>query len=73
MESQVELNDLEKELSELDEKDYADKSMQYRLRNMPKHKAGWDPARKDLMLEIKEKLKEYGEQITLNETEERRK
>lgn len=56
---QVEITELEKALLELDKRDENNPAMQYRRRNT-KHKDGWDTELKDLMEELKAKLKEYG-------------
>jgi hypothetical protein len=61
LERQVEITELERQLFELDESDAANPDMHYRLRKMLKHKEGWDTGRIDLMRELTEKLKEYGE------------
>src|SRR5436305_4164223 len=55
-----ELSSLEKKLHELDQHDAADTDKIYRLRSSDDH-ATWDPAKRNLLKEIQEKLCDYGE------------
>jgi hypothetical protein len=59
---QVEITELEKEMLDLDKADDANPSMRYRLKNT-KHKRGWDMAQRNLLKQIKLRLKEYGEGV----------
>jgi hypothetical protein len=59
-----ELTFLEKRLLELDKKDAADVNKLYRLRSSDDD-ATWDPAKRNILKEIQEKLSDYGESILI--------
>ena len=59
-----ELTFLEGKLHQLDEQDDADVSKHYRLRTSDDD-ATWDPAKRDILKEIHEKLIAYGEIIVI--------
>lgn len=59
---QVEVTELEKALFTLDKKDEANPAMKNRRRST-KHKENADTEYKELMSELKTKLKEYGEPL----------
>jgi hypothetical protein len=59
-----ELTFLEKKLLQLDEQDAADVNKLYRLRSSDDD-ATWDPAKRDILKEIQEKLSDYGESILI--------
>jgi hypothetical protein len=57
---QVEITELEKAIFDLDKKDEEDPAMQYRRRST-KHREGSNNQLRELIKELKAKLKEYGE------------
>jgi len=57
---EIDLTELEKKQYELDDKDAADTTMQYRLRGYEDF-AGWTSTQRDLQSEIHKKLLEYSE------------
>jgi hypothetical protein len=57
---QVEITELEKAIFDLDKKDEEDPAMQYRRRST-KHREGSNNELRELIKELKAKLKEYGE------------
>jgi hypothetical protein len=59
---QGELTLLEEKLLQLDKQDDSDENKRYRLRTSF-DKATWDPAKRDMLKEIHEKLNAYGKSI----------
>jgi hypothetical protein len=59
-----ELTFLEKKLLQLDEQDAVDETKHYRLRSSDDD-ATWDPAKRNILKEIQEKLGAYGESIII--------
>jgi hypothetical protein len=59
-----ELTFLEKKLLQLDKQDAADVNKLYRLRSSDDD-ATWDPAKRNILKEIQEKLSAYGESIII--------
>jgi len=57
---QGELTCLEQKLLQLDKQDYADRTKLYRLRTSDDDET-WDPAKREMLKEIQEKLSTYGE------------
>ena len=57
---QFEIDELSKELNELDRSDAADENMEYRLQGV-EHAENWDNTQQDLLHKIKVKLFEYGD------------
>jgi hypothetical protein len=64
---QAEIEDLEKQLLQLDQKDALTDTTQYRLCSV-KHMNGWDTTQKDLLEKLQMKLVMYGKQCGLLKT-----
>ena len=56
---EVEISQLEEALDKLDKEDHADPARRYRL-TKTKHEKDWDPMQRNLLDQLREKLKEYG-------------
>jgi hypothetical protein len=64
---QAEIQLLERKLSELDHSDAAANSPNSWRLQMIDFEEGWDPAQKDIIKQLQEKLLVYGELIQLND------